>query len=55
MKADIERHARECIPCQQNKLSIPKGQGLTAEFDDDGPFEPWSTVHIDHGTRLPTT
>jgi hypothetical protein len=28
---------------------------LAAEFDDDGAFEPWSTVHIDHVTRLPKT
>ena len=55
MEADVGRYVKSCWACQQNKLWIPKKQGLMTEFQDDAQFEPWTTIHIDNVTRLPKT
>jgi hypothetical protein len=55
MAADVENYVTTCLSCQQNQATVPSKQGLMNMFDEDLATEPWTVIHIDHVTALPTT
>ncbi|CEP03957.1 hypothetical protein PBRA_009537 [Plasmodiophora brassicae] len=56
MVRDARRYVERCRACQQAKARVPSAQGLRQEFDeDDVPFLPWYSVHVDHVVDLPRT